>query len=124
MAADEPLRAGLSGEATYTVGLDMAPPHVAGILATSRMIGLIEDTCLALVQPLLGPGMTTVGTHVDVTHVGVAWAGEEVTVRVRLTRVTQRRLLGFEAAVEAPGGVISTGTHRRLVVDRARFVRP
>lgn len=119
----EPLRAGLTLEATYTVSPVMSPPHLDGILATSRMIGLVEDTCLAAVQPLLDDGQTTVGTRVDVTHVGTAWAGEEVTVRIRLAKVTQRRLLSFEVTVEAPGGVISTGAHQRLVVDRSRFAR-
>ncbi len=102
----------------------MSRPHVPGILATSRMIGLVGDTCLAAVQPLLDHGQTAVGTPVDVTHVGTAWAGEEVTVDVRLTKVTGRRLLSFAVAVQAPGGVISTGTHQRLVVDRSRFARP
>jgi fluoroacetyl-CoA thioesterase len=114
----------LTHEAAYTVTPDMRPPHLDGILSTSRMIGLVEDTCLALVQPLLAEGEITVGTRVDVTHVGTARAGEEITVRVRLTAVRQRRLLGFEIEVEAPDGIISTGTHQRLVVDRARFARP
>jgi len=120
----EPLSAGLTHEATYTVTRDMSPPHVAGILSTSRMISLVEDTCLEVVQPLLDDGQTTVGTRIDVTHVGTAWAGEEVTVRIRLTRITQRRLLSFDVSVEAPSGVISTGTHQRMVVDRSRFARP
>jgi predicted thioesterase len=114
----------LTHEATYAVTPDMRPPHVEGILSTSRMIGLMEDTCLEVVQPLLGEGQTSVGTRVDVTHVGTAWAGEEITIRVRLVKVTQRRLLSFEVEVAAPGGIISTGTHQRLVVDRSRFARP
>jgi fluoroacetyl-CoA thioesterase len=122
--SSDALQAGLSREAAYLVTPDMRPPHVDGILATSRMISLIEDTCLDLVHPLLGASQTSVGTRVDVTHVGTAWAGEEVTVRVRLTRVTQGRLLSFEVEVEAPGGMISTGTHQRLVLERSRFARP
>jgi len=118
------LRAGLTHEATYAVTADMRPPHLDGILSTSRMISLVEDTCLALVQPLLAGGQTTVGTRVDVTHVGTAWVGEEVTIRVRLATVRQRRLLGFEVEVEAPHGIISRGTHQRLVVDRSRFAPP
>jgi fluoroacetyl-CoA thioesterase len=119
----ERLRAGLTHQATSTVTPEMSPPHLDGILSTSRMISLVEDACLAAVQPLLGTGQTTVGTRVDVTHVGAAWAGEEVIVRIRLTRVTRGRLLSFAVSVEAPGGVISSGSHQRLVVDRARFAR-
>jgi fluoroacetyl-CoA thioesterase len=120
----EMLRAGLVHEATYTVTPDMRPPHLEGILSTSRMIALVEDTCLAAVHPLCDDDrQTSVGTRVDVTHVGTARAGEQVTVRIRLTRITQRRLLTFEVEVEAPDGVISTGTHQRLIVDRSRFIR-
>ncbi len=118
------LRAGLTREAVCRVTPEMSPPHLAGILATSRMIGLVEDTCLAAVQPLLEDGQTTVGTRVDVTHVGMARAGEEVVVRVELTRITRRRLLSFAVSVESPRGVISSGTHQRLVVDRERFAPP
>lgn len=85
------------------------------------MIALMEDTCLDVIQPLLADGLTTVGTRVDVTHVGTARAGEQVTVRIRLVKVTQRRLLSFEVEVEAPDGVISTGMHQRLIVERSRL---
>lgn len=118
------LQAGLSHEATYRVAPEMSPPHVDGILATSRMIGLMEDTCLAAVQPFLAAGQTTVGTRVDVTHVGTAWSGEEIRIRIRLTKITQRRLLSFDVEIEAPAGIISTGTHQRLVVERSRLARP
>jgi fluoroacetyl-CoA thioesterase len=102
---------------------EMSPHHIEGILATSRMIGLIEDTCLA-VQPFLEKRQTSVGTSVNVTHVGTARASEEVAVRIRLTQVTQRRLLTFKVEVAAPSGIISTGTHQRLVIERSRFARP
>jgi fluoroacetyl-CoA thioesterase len=115
---------GLSRAATYAVTLEMSPPHVRGILATSRMIGLIEDTCLAAVQPLLDGEQTTVGTHVDVSHVGTARAGEEIEVRIRLVKVTQRRLLSFAVEVAAASGIISAGTHQRLVVNRSQFAPP
>jgi fluoroacetyl-CoA thioesterase len=118
------LQTGLTHEAAFAVTPEMSPPHLEGILSTSRMIGLMEDTCLAAVQPLLAPGQTTVGTRVEVTHVGTAWAGEEVTIRVRLAKITQRRLLGFEIEITAPAGIISTGTHQRLIVDRSRLAQP
>lgn len=99
----------------------MRPPHIAGILSTSRMIALMEDTCLAAVQPFLEEGQTTVGTRVEVSHVGMARAGEEVTVRIRLEKITQRRLLTFEVEMEAASGIVGSGSHQRLVVDRSRF---
>jgi fluoroacetyl-CoA thioesterase len=122
--SSDSLSTGLAHEAVYLVTPDMRPPHLDGILSTSRMIGLVEDTCLAAIQPLLAAGQTTVGTHVDVSHVGSARAGEEIAVRIRLVKITQRRLLRFEIEVTAPAGVISSGTHQRLIVDRSRFAPP
>ena len=116
------LNPGVTHRATYVVTREMSPPHIDGILATSRMIGLIEDTCLTAVAPLLEDGQTTVGTRVNVTHVGAAVAGEQVTISVRLVKVTQQRLLTFEVDVEASTGVIGTGTHQRLVVEKTRFI--
>ncbi len=112
------LNPGLTHEARYLVTREMSPPHIDGLLATFRMISLIEDTCLAAVEPRLDDGLTTVGTRVDITHVGTARTGEEVTVRIRLVKITQRRLLTFDVEVEAATGVIGAGTHQRLVVDR------
>lgn len=117
------LTTGLTTDATYVVSREMSPPHVDGILATSRMIGLIEDTCLTALAPLLEEGQTTVGTGVNVTHVGTALVGEEVTINVRLVKIVGHRLLSFEVKVEGRAGVISTGTHQRLVVERAGFPR-
>lgn len=119
----EKLSAGLTREAVYVVTADMSPPHIPGILSTSRMISLIEDTCLAAVQPLLDSGQTTVGTRIDVAHVSMAREGETVTARIRLVKVTQGRLLTFEIEVAGAAALIASGTHQRLVVDRSRFAR-
>jgi fluoroacetyl-CoA thioesterase len=115
------LQAGITHEASYEVTRDMSPPHIDGILSTSRMIGLIEDTCLAAISPFVERFQTSVGTHVDITHVATARAGETIRISVSLTKVTGRRLLSFDVTVNAPAGVIGSGTHQRLVVDRARF---
>jgi fluoroacetyl-CoA thioesterase len=115
------LCAGLTHSASYEVTRDMRPPHIDGILSTSRMIGLIEDTCLAAIAPLIERSQTSVGTHVDVTHVAAARTGETVRISVSLIKVTSRRLLTFEVTVAAGAGVIGAGTHRRLIVDRSQF---
>jgi fluoroacetyl-CoA thioesterase len=100
----------------------MGPAHIDGILATSRMIGLIEDTCLTALDGRLDASQTTVGTRVDVTHVGTAKEGQEITIDVHLVNVTRGRLLTFSVSVKVLGHTISTGTHQRLVVERAKFV--
>ena len=116
-----PLKPGLVSERSYTVTSEMSPPHLpVEVLSTPAMIGLIEGTCLELTQPLLREGETTVGVHVSVSHTGPAMAGEEVLIETTLQEVEGRKLL-FEVEVSSPRGTISTGTHRRAVVDSSRF---
>ncbi|HVM53398.1 MAG TPA: hotdog domain-containing protein [Acidimicrobiales bacterium] len=115
------LIAGVTGTQTYTVTEDMKPGHLpVAVLSTPSMVQLIEMTCLATAQAHLDDGEVTVGTHVCVSHQGAAMAGQEITVDCRLAGVEKRRL-NFEVRVEAPGGVISEGTHQRAVVDASRF---
>jgi fluoroacetyl-CoA thioesterase len=62
----------------------------------------------------------TLGIHVDVSHEAATPPGLEVTTTVELTKVDGRLL---ELAVEAHDGVdrIARGTHRRAIVDAAKF---
>lgn len=113
--------AGIGTEQRYRVTEDMAPPHLpVKVLSTPAMIQLIEGTCLAAAQEHLDAGEVTVGTHVCVSHVGMAVPGDEVVVTCELTEVDRRRLT-FATRVTAPGGVISEGTHQRRVLDTARL---
>jgi fluoroacetyl-CoA thioesterase len=117
----ETLAPGIEHQASYKVTAAMAPGHLpVVVLSTPSMIGLIEKTCLESVLPHLDEGETTVGTHVCVSHTGVAHEGEEVTVRSRLAEVERRRLT-FAVEVVSPRGVISEGTHQRTVIDTSRF---
>jgi fluoroacetyl-CoA thioesterase len=117
----ESLAPGIEHEASFDVTPDMAPRHLTVVvLSTPSMVGLIENTCLVSVVPHLDENETTVGTHVCVSHTGVANEGEKVTIRSRLTDVERRRLT-FSIEVSSPRGVISEGTHQRAVIDASRL---
>jgi fluoroacetyl-CoA thioesterase len=117
----ESLTPGIEHRASYDVSADMVPAHLPrAVLSTPSMIELIEQTCLAAVQPHLDDGETTVGTHVCVSHTGPAAVGETVDVSCRLTGMQRRRLM-FDVEVAAATQTISTGTHERAVIDLSRF---
>jgi len=65
---------GTSGEEKLLVGSDVAIDFLgmegARVLSTPHMIGYMERTCRNTVLPLLEPGYDTVGTHVNVAHLG------------------------------------------------------
>ena len=125
------LQAGLRHEFTYRVTPNKTVPNLypeatdftvmPEVFATGFMVGLIEWTCIQLVnQHIDWPDEMTLGIHVDVSHEAATPPGLEVTTTVELTKV-EGRLLEF--AVEAHDGVdtIARGTHRRAIVDAAKF---
>jgi len=120
----EPISVGLTNEVVVTVTDAMTPGHVAAqVISTPSLVSIIEGACRRAVLPRLPAGHDTVGTHVCVSHEGVALVGQEVTVRAELVEVDGRHLL-FAVTVDGPRGVVSQGTHRRAVVDPSRFARP
>jgi fluoroacetyl-CoA thioesterase len=115
------IRPGLEHEMRFEVKASMVPGHVpAPVISTPSLVALIETTCRRSVLTHLPDGRDTVGVHISVSHEGVARTGEEVTVVARLTAVEGRRLT-FEIAVDGPRGVVSRGTHQRMIVDTGRF---
>ena len=125
------LRPGLRHQFTYQVPPEKTVPHLypeapdfgvmPDVFATGFMVGLIEWTCIQLInQHLDWPAEMTLGVHVDVSHEAATPPGLDVTTTVELTKVDGRLL---EFAVEAHDGIdtITRGTHRRAVVDAAKF---
>jgi fluoroacetyl-CoA thioesterase len=117
----DPEPVGITNDVVVEVTDAMTPGHVAAqVISTPSLISIIEGACRRAVLPHLPSGHDTVGTHVCVSHEGVALVGQEVRVRAELVEVNGRHLL-FAVTVDGPGGVVSRGTHRRAVVDPSRF---
>ncbi|MGD9694359.1 MAG: thioesterase family protein [Thermoleophilia bacterium] len=89
------------------------------VFATGFMVGLVEWCCIELIAPHLDEGELSLGVHVDLSHDAATPPGLEVVVRATLDAVEGRRLT-FSAEAEDTERICA-GTHRRFVVDRARF---
>jgi fluoroacetyl-CoA thioesterase len=116
------LRPGLSGVEHHVVTAELGPHHLPDVvvLSTPAMINLMELTSHGLIAAHLDEDETSVGTHVDVSHVAAASGGEEVTVTSTLVGVTRNRL-AFEIAVHVGSRLIGEGTHQRAVISMSRF---
>lgn len=92
----------------------------ARVLATPRLISLLEMTCRNLLVGFLPAGQDSVGTHVDVRHLAATPIGMQVTCRAEIVSVEGRRV-NFK--VEAFDAVekVAEGTHQRFIVDIERF---
>lgn len=118
------IEVGARREETITVTDEVAISFLgienARVLSTPNMIGHMEGTCRDLVLPMLEPGHDTVGTHVNVYHLGASPMGMEVTFRAEITAVDGRRVQ-FRVEAFDSKDKIGEGTHERTVINVARF---
>jgi fluoroacetyl-CoA thioesterase len=92
----------------------------ARVLSTPHMIGLMEWTCRNTVKPLLDEGYDTVGTHVNVAHLGAAPIGMAVTFTAEVIGVQERRIT-FRVEARDEKGKIGEGTHERTIINVVKF---
>jgi fluoroacetyl-CoA thioesterase len=113
---------GLAHPQSYVTTLEMrAKQLTADIFSTPAMIGLMELTCVRLVEPYLDENEQTVGIHVDVRHMAPTNIGQSVTVTAELLEVKDNKLRFRVSAVNDQGVKIGEGTHRRALIDIKRF---
>ena len=116
------LAAGLALQQTYTTTLEMRAKQLAAdIFSTPAMIGLMEGTCVRLVEPYLDENEQTVGTHVDVRHMAPTKIGQSVTVTVEVLELKDNKIRFAVSATNDQGVKIGEGTHRRSVINTKRF---
>jgi predicted thioesterase len=90
------------------------------VLSTPRLISYMERTAHFAILPHLGDGQTSVGTVVNIRHLGATPVGMEVRFRAELVEVDRRRLVFKVEAWDALEKV-GEGDHERFVIDRDRF---
>ncbi|MGB0866748.1 MAG: thioesterase family protein [Granulosicoccaceae bacterium] len=91
------------------------------VLATARMIALMEIAAARLMESLLKPGELSVGVAVDVVHQAATPAGEAVTVTATYKGLTGK-LHSFEVQVADAGGVVGKGVHTRAIINGKRLI--
>jgi fluoroacetyl-CoA thioesterase len=91
------------------------------VFATGFMVGLMEWTCMKVLEGHLDEGEGSLGVHVDFSHLAATVPGQTVTVAAECTAIDGRRVTFH---VQAHDGIdlISEGRHERMVVVWDRFV--
>jgi len=116
---------GATADVTHAVAeADTATAFGSGdvpVLATPRVLALLEEATVAAVAPSMADGLTTVGTRISLEHQAATPVGRTVTASARLVAVDGRRL-EFEVTLTDGATVAAFGTVERIVVDRARFI--
>ncbi|OGR17381.1 MAG: thioesterase [Desulfobacterales bacterium GWB2_56_26] len=123
------MESGAKGECIYTVQHKDLASAVAisseddfpDVLATSRMIALMEISAARLMKPMLQPGELSVGVSVDIKHFAPTPVGEEVKAVATFTGQDGKLFL-FDVEVSDRAGKVASGRHSRAIVATARLV--
>lgn len=92
------------------------------VLGTPRLLAWCEAATCAALEPTLPEGSTSVGTRVELEHVGASAVDQEVEVTASSSYV-DGRLHRFSVMARNVGGkVVGTGEITRVVVDAERFL--
>ena len=126
------LKAGLKHRFSYKVPGTKTVPHLyrespelqamPAVFATGFMVGLMEWTCVQLLDPHLDDGEGSLGTHIDVSHKAATPVGFTVTVEAECIDVRGPRTR-FKIVAHDGIDEIGEGTHERFIVTWDRFNR-
>ncbi len=119
------LEPGLVGEASAVVTETETAQAIGSgdvpVLGTPALVALLEQAAVNAIAGRLDPGLTTVGVQIDVRHLAATPGGATVRARATLTAVKGRSLT-FHLVAHDEVEQVAEGAHRRVIVDRARFV--
>ena len=91
------------------------------VLATPAMLALMENAAMLAVTDELPEGCTTVGGHIESSHLKPSKIGDKVSATAEVTKVDGKKI---ELKVSAYFGeaLLGEGTHLRFIVDRKRLI--
>jgi fluoroacetyl-CoA thioesterase len=120
------LAPGTTHEMTRTVTADMTADALGNpgvmVFATPCVLTLIENVCNALLQPHLPAGAATVGTVVEMKHLGATPLGMQVRAKATLLETDGRRFVFAVEVADAKEKVAEAKHERFLVNDLAKFL--
>jgi fluoroacetyl-CoA thioesterase len=126
------LKAGLKHRFSYRVPGSKTVPQLypeaselqvmPEVFATGFMVGLMEWTCIKLLEPHLDKGEGSLGTHIDVSHKAATPIGFTVTVEAECVEVRGPRAR-FKLVAHDGVDEIGAGMHERFIVAWDRFNR-
>lgn len=117
---------GMTGEAATLVVHENTAAYVGAggveVFGTPMMIALMENAAWGAVADHLDHGYVTVGTLVNVKHLGATPLGQHVRAKAELIEIDGRRLV-FNVEAHDEQKKIGEGTHERYIVNLERFMQ-
>lgn len=91
------------------------------VLATPRLVAMMEACACATLEGALLESETSVGVRIDIEHLAASAVGAVVEVAATLTSREGRRL-HFHIEASSNGVLVGRAEHDRVVVDAKRFM--
>ena len=91
------------------------------VLATPAMMALMENAAMLAVADELPEGCTTVGGHIESSHLRPSKIGDKVAATAEVSKVDGKKI-EFKVAAYSGETLLGEGTHLRFIVDRERFM--
>ena len=91
------------------------------VLATPAMIALMENAAMLAVAKELPEGCTTVGGHIESSHLRPSKIGDKVTATAEVTQIDGKKI-EFKVTAYSDNQLLGEGTHLRFIVDKERFM--
>lgn len=91
------------------------------VLATPRVVALVEEASVVAVGEGLEDGHTTVGMKVRLDHLAPTALGRTVVAESTIEAVQGRRI-SFQVSVTDDRGLVAVGRVTRVVVEIERFL--
>lgn len=91
------------------------------VLSTPALLALAEGACVDAIKDDLEGGQTSVGAWAEIEHLAAVPVGQTVCAHATLIGHHGRRL-EFSVHIEQDGATVAKIRHRRVLVDRARFL--
>ncbi len=124
------MQIGLTHRSSAIVSAETTAIHIGSgdmaVWATPAMLSLMENAAMLAVRDALAEGETTVGGHIESSHLRPSTVGAHVYAIAELTAVEGRKLHFRVAAFQqtAEGNVLlGEGTHLRFIVEREKFLQ-
>jgi fluoroacetyl-CoA thioesterase len=91
------------------------------VYGTPYLIGDIEHTCRNLILDHAEPDEDSVGIEVAIKHLAPTLPGSTIEIAATVTAVEGRKVI-FTVTVKDEIDTISSGSHARFVVDKAKTI--
>ena len=90
------------------------------VLATPKLIALVEKAAADLAEKVLPPELTSVGTLINFEHTAPTPVNLNFRAEVEIIEVEGRKII-FNVATYDERGEIGHGFHERFIVNRENF---